>query len=163
PGDLPAELADRLRARWYALKIRGAAAIIERVVSAQTHHDVAPGPQSRENLHLGGARDHAPPQSDAGPPHPRHSPRLHPPRTPPKMEMAQPPLKRRPTRGPSQVRRSNLRTRVLLGAAIGGALFVPYVVLSGFHAPLLRTAIVAFACYSLGNLIAYLAGGEWGW
>ncbi|MCE9576525.1 MAG: RNA methyltransferase [Deltaproteobacteria bacterium] len=48
-GDLPAEVKDRLRARWVALKIRGAASIVERAVSAATRPDVALGPQSGEN------------------------------------------------------------------------------------------------------------------
>jgi tRNA (guanosine-2'-O-)-methyltransferase len=53
-GDLPAAVQDRLRARWYALKIRGATTVIARalpeLVSAGTHAGVAPDPQSRENL-----------------------------------------------------------------------------------------------------------------
>ena len=50
PGDLADDVKDRLRARWFALKIRGAASIVERAVSAGTQRDVAPGPQSGENL-----------------------------------------------------------------------------------------------------------------
>ena len=36
PGDLDADRADRLRARWYGLRIRGAIGVIERHVSART-------------------------------------------------------------------------------------------------------------------------------
>ena len=57
PGDLATDVKDRLRARWFALKIRGAATIVERAVSAQTHRDVAPGPQSGENLRRGDGPD----------------------------------------------------------------------------------------------------------
>jgi tRNA (guanosine-2'-O-)-methyltransferase len=45
-GDLDEARIARLRARWYALKVRGATGIIERAVSARTHGDVAPEPQS---------------------------------------------------------------------------------------------------------------------
>jgi tRNA (guanosine-2'-O-)-methyltransferase len=52
PGDLPDDVRARLRARWYALKIRGATAIVERAltegVSDETRPVVAPGPHSRE-------------------------------------------------------------------------------------------------------------------
>ncbi len=45
-GDLdPARLA-RLRARWYALKVRGAVGVVERAVSRQTRGGVATEPQS---------------------------------------------------------------------------------------------------------------------
>lgn len=49
PGDLPEERRRHLRARWFALKIRGAAGIVERTVSSETRSDVAPGPQPRDN------------------------------------------------------------------------------------------------------------------
>lgn len=53
PGDLAADVKARLRARWFALKIRGAAAIIERAVSEDvsggTQRDVALSPHSGEN------------------------------------------------------------------------------------------------------------------
>lgn len=42
PGDLPAARRAHLRARWHALKIRGALGVIERHVSDQTRPDVAP-------------------------------------------------------------------------------------------------------------------------
>lgn len=42
-GDLPADRRAHLRARWFALKIRGALEVIERHVSAGTRPDVAPG------------------------------------------------------------------------------------------------------------------------
>lgn len=45
-GDLDPARVAHLRARWYALKVRGAAGIVERAVSARTHGDVAPEPQS---------------------------------------------------------------------------------------------------------------------
>ncbi|HUQ02864.1 MAG TPA: RNA methyltransferase [Kofleriaceae bacterium] len=45
-GDLDDARVAQLRARWYALKVRGAAGIIERAVSSRTHGDVAPEPQS---------------------------------------------------------------------------------------------------------------------
>jgi len=48
-GDLPAERRARLRARWFALKIRGAEGVVDRHVSALTRHGVAPDPHSREN------------------------------------------------------------------------------------------------------------------
>lgn len=48
-GDLAADRIARLRARWFALKIRGAVAVVERNVAAGTHQDVAPGPRSRDN------------------------------------------------------------------------------------------------------------------
>ncbi len=45
-GDLdPARIA-HLRARWYALKVRGAVGVVERTVSRQTRAGVAPEPQS---------------------------------------------------------------------------------------------------------------------
>ncbi|HTJ43130.1 MAG TPA: RNA methyltransferase [Kofleriaceae bacterium] len=49
PGDLADDVKARLRARWFALKIRGAAAIVDRYVSGETHDGVAPGPHSGEN------------------------------------------------------------------------------------------------------------------
>lgn len=49
-GDLPADRRARLRARWAALRIRGAVGVIERHVSGQTRPDVAMQPQPRENL-----------------------------------------------------------------------------------------------------------------
>jgi len=47
-GDLPAARMLRLRARWYALKIKGAVGVVERVYS-ETRSSVAPGTQTREN------------------------------------------------------------------------------------------------------------------
>jgi tRNA (guanosine-2'-O-)-methyltransferase len=47
-GDLPAERVLRLRARWYALKIKGAVGVVERVYG-ETRSSVAPGTQTREN------------------------------------------------------------------------------------------------------------------
>lgn|SRR5690348_13199159 len=47
-GDLPADRVHRLRARWYALKIKGAVGVVERVAS-ETRSSVAPGTQTREN------------------------------------------------------------------------------------------------------------------
>jgi tRNA (guanosine-2'-O-)-methyltransferase len=47
-GDLPADRMLRLRARWYALKIKGAVGVVERVYS-ETRSSVAPGTQTREN------------------------------------------------------------------------------------------------------------------
>jgi tRNA (guanosine-2'-O-)-methyltransferase len=49
PGDLAGDERARLRARWYARKVRGALAIVERSVSGGTQPAVAPEPQSREN------------------------------------------------------------------------------------------------------------------
>lgn len=48
-GDLPAERLAWLRARWSALKVRGAVHVVERTVGGGTHQDVAPGPRSRDN------------------------------------------------------------------------------------------------------------------
>jgi tRNA (guanosine-2'-O-)-methyltransferase len=48
-GDLDEARKDWLRARWYALKIRGAEGIVERHVSSQTQPAVAPDPQPRNN------------------------------------------------------------------------------------------------------------------
>lgn len=48
-GDLAPERVAWLRARWFALKLRGAVAIVERIVAGQTQQDVAPGPRSRDN------------------------------------------------------------------------------------------------------------------
>ena len=45
-GDLDAARIAHLRARWFALKVRGALGIIARAVSDGTHANVAPGPQS---------------------------------------------------------------------------------------------------------------------
>lgn len=47
-GDLPADRMLRLRARWYALKIKGAVGVVERV-DAETRSSVAPGTQPRDN------------------------------------------------------------------------------------------------------------------
>jgi tRNA (guanosine-2'-O-)-methyltransferase len=47
-GDLPADRVLRLRARWYALKIKGAVGVVERV-SSETRSSVAPGTQTRDN------------------------------------------------------------------------------------------------------------------
>jgi tRNA (guanosine-2'-O-)-methyltransferase len=48
-GDLvPARLA-WLRARWFALKIRGAVTVVDRIVAGETHQDVASGTRSRDN------------------------------------------------------------------------------------------------------------------
>lgn len=49
-GDLGPERLAWLRARWFALKLRGAVAIVDRIVAGETHQDVAPGPRSRDNL-----------------------------------------------------------------------------------------------------------------
>jgi tRNA (guanosine-2'-O-)-methyltransferase len=49
PGDLPAARRAHLRARWHALKIRGALGIIDRHVSSVTRRDVAPGTRPGEN------------------------------------------------------------------------------------------------------------------
>lgn len=57
PGDLPDDLRRALRARWFALKIRGAVGMVERLlglppepaVAAQTHAGVASQPHSRDN------------------------------------------------------------------------------------------------------------------
>jgi hypothetical protein len=48
-GDLDEARKDWLRARWYALKIRGAEGIVERHVSGRTQPAVAPDPQPRNN------------------------------------------------------------------------------------------------------------------
>jgi tRNA (guanosine-2'-O-)-methyltransferase len=48
-GDLPDDRRRHLRARWFALKVRGAVGIVERAVSGETRTDVAPGPQPRDN------------------------------------------------------------------------------------------------------------------
>lgn len=48
-GDLAPDRVARLRARWFALKIRGAVQVVERIVAGGTHQDVAPGPRSRDN------------------------------------------------------------------------------------------------------------------
>lgn len=47
-GDLPADRVIRLRARWYALKIKGAVGIVERV-SSETRPVVAPGTRTGDN------------------------------------------------------------------------------------------------------------------
>jgi tRNA (guanosine-2'-O-)-methyltransferase len=52
-GDLDPARRARLRARWFALKVRGAPGVVERFVSCRTQGAVAPGPQSRENDHGG--------------------------------------------------------------------------------------------------------------
>jgi len=49
PGDLPEVERARLRARWYARKVRGAVGIVERSVSGGTQPAVAPEPQSPQN------------------------------------------------------------------------------------------------------------------
>ncbi len=49
PGDLTDERKRHLRARWFALKIRGAMTVVERAVSAETRSVVAPEPQPRDN------------------------------------------------------------------------------------------------------------------
>lgn len=48
-GDLPAARRAHLRARWAALRIRGAVGVIERHVSGQTRTDVATGTRPGEN------------------------------------------------------------------------------------------------------------------
>ncbi len=48
-GDLAPARVAWLRARWFALKLRGAVGIVERIVAGETHQDVAPGPRSRDN------------------------------------------------------------------------------------------------------------------
>jgi tRNA (guanosine-2'-O-)-methyltransferase len=48
PGDLPAAEIARLRARWFAMKIKGAADVVERV-AGQTRSVVAPETRTREN------------------------------------------------------------------------------------------------------------------
>lgn len=45
-GDLDPDRRQRLRARWFALKVRGAVGVVERAVSGRTHGGVAPEPQS---------------------------------------------------------------------------------------------------------------------
>jgi hypothetical protein len=50
-GDVPADVREHLRARWVALRIRGASEIVARAVSAATQPDVALGPQSGETSH----------------------------------------------------------------------------------------------------------------
>ena len=52
-GDLDPARRAWLRARWFALKIRGAAGVLQRYVSGGTQGAVAPDPQSRENDHGG--------------------------------------------------------------------------------------------------------------
>lgn len=49
-GDLVDSRLGWLRARWFALKIRGAVGVVDRIVAARTHRDVATGPRSRDNL-----------------------------------------------------------------------------------------------------------------
>ena len=50
PGDLtPARLA-HLRARWFALKVRGAVGVVDRIVAPRTRSDVASEPHSRDNV-----------------------------------------------------------------------------------------------------------------
>jgi tRNA (guanosine-2'-O-)-methyltransferase len=48
-GDLAPERRAWLRARWFALKIRAAVQVVDRLVAGGTHQDVAPGPRSRDN------------------------------------------------------------------------------------------------------------------
>jgi tRNA (guanosine-2'-O-)-methyltransferase len=48
-GDLPAQERARLRARWYALSVRGAAQVVARYVSGQTHSGVSPQTRPEEN------------------------------------------------------------------------------------------------------------------
>ena len=48
-GDLDPARRAWLRARWFALKIRGAVTVVDRLVAGETHQDVAPGPRSRDN------------------------------------------------------------------------------------------------------------------
>ena len=48
-GDLAADRLAWLRARWFALKIRGAVGVVERIVAGRTQPDVAPEPRSRDN------------------------------------------------------------------------------------------------------------------
>jgi tRNA (guanosine-2'-O-)-methyltransferase len=48
-GDLSPDARRHLRARWMALKVRGAVGVIERTVAAQTRAAVAPEPQPRQN------------------------------------------------------------------------------------------------------------------
>lgn len=45
-GDLDEATRTRLRARWFALKIRGVVGVVERAVSRETRGNVAPGPHS---------------------------------------------------------------------------------------------------------------------
>jgi len=47
-GDLPPARREHLRARWYALRIRGAAGVVERYVSTGTRPAVAPETQADE-------------------------------------------------------------------------------------------------------------------
>jgi len=47
-GDLPSDRVIRLRARWYALKIKGAVGVVERVAS-ETRSVVAPGTRTGDN------------------------------------------------------------------------------------------------------------------
>jgi len=48
-GDLPGERRAHLRARWHALRIRGAVGVIERFVSERTRPDVAPRTRPGDN------------------------------------------------------------------------------------------------------------------
>lgn len=48
-GDLTPTQIHTLRARWIALKVRGAVGIIERIVAGETHASVATQPHSRDN------------------------------------------------------------------------------------------------------------------
>ncbi len=48
-GDLALARVAWLRARWFALKIRGAVGVVDRIVAGETHQDVASGTRSRDN------------------------------------------------------------------------------------------------------------------
>jgi tRNA (guanosine-2'-O-)-methyltransferase len=48
-GDLSAERITHLRARWCALKIRGAVGLVERIVAEETRSSVATEPHSSDN------------------------------------------------------------------------------------------------------------------
>ncbi|MEZ4404185.1 MAG: RNA methyltransferase [Kofleriaceae bacterium] len=48
-GDLPPATLAHLRARWFALKVRGAVGLVDRIVGGETRQDVAAQPHSRDN------------------------------------------------------------------------------------------------------------------
>ncbi|MBK9030210.1 MAG: RNA methyltransferase [Myxococcales bacterium] len=48
-GDLPGDQIHALRARWFALKVRGAVGMVERIVAGETRPGVATQPHSRDN------------------------------------------------------------------------------------------------------------------
>ena len=48
-GDLPAAQIHHLRARWLALKVRGAVGLVDRIVGGETQPNVATPTHSRDN------------------------------------------------------------------------------------------------------------------